>query len=91
MSAIATVADEADPIKTSDTSLAAFLHYNQHYFVGIMQDPNDQHRKVFVFIKQDDSDELQEEYFTGEVTINPKLYYKSIRIMHRSLREDSII
>ena len=80
-----------EPIKTSDTSLAAYLHYNNHYFVGMMQDPNDTHRRVFVFIKKDDSDDRLEEYETGKVTVNPKLYYKSIRIMHRHLREDNLI
>ena len=80
-----------EPIKTSDTSLAAYLHYNQHYFIGMMQDPNDSHRRVFVFIKKDDSDDLIEDYLTNQITINPKGYYKSIRIMHKHLREDNLI
>ena len=56
-----------------------------------MQDPNDNHRRVFVFIKQDNSDELIEDYLSNQVTINPKGYYKSIRIMHKHLREDNLI
>lgn len=80
-----------EPIKTSDTSLAAYLHYKNHYFVGIMQDPNDSHRRVFVFVKQENSPEIQSEYESGSVEVNPKLYYKSIRIMHRHLREDNLI
>jgi len=80
-----------EPVKTSDTSFAAYLHYSNHYFVGMMQDPNDSHRRVFVFVKQDNSQDKQEEYDSGEVTVNPKLYYKSIRIMHKHLREDNLI
>ena len=56
-----------------------------------MKDPNDSHRKVFVFIKKDDSEDRQEEYETSSITVNPKLYYKSIRIMHKHLREDNLI
>jgi hypothetical protein len=81
----------SEPIKTSDTSLAAFLHYKGHELVGLMQDPNDSHRRVFVFVKQDDTDVLEEEYTAGMVTIHPKLYYKSIRIMHRTLKEGDLI
>lgn len=80
-----------EPIKTSDTSFAAFLHYKDHYFVGMMQDPNDTHRRVFVFVKKDETDEAQIEYDAGLITVNPKLYYKSIRIMHRHLRENNLI
>ena len=80
-----------EPIKTSDTSFAAFLHYKDHYFVGMMKDPNDSHRRVFVFVKQDETPDIQSEYDSGRVSVNPKLYYKSIRIMHRHLREDNLI
>jgi hypothetical protein len=80
-----------EPIKTSDTSFAAYLYYSEHIFVGMMKDPNDSHRKVFVFIKKDDSEDRQEEYETSSITVNPKLYYKSIRIMHKHLREDNLI
>jgi hypothetical protein len=77
----------AEPFTTSDTSLAAYLHMNQHIFIGIKQDPNDAHRKVYVFVKTEETDELEHEYLSGEITVHPKLYYKSIRIMHKMLRE----
>lgn len=80
-----------EPIKTSDTSLAAYLHYKEHYYVGMTKDPNDSHRRVFVFIKKGDTDDIIEEYLTNAITVNPKGYYKSIRIMHKNLREDNII
>lgn len=80
-----------EPIKTSDTSLAAYLHYNGHTFMGLMKDPNDSHRRVFVFIQNDTSEELRGTYDSGTVEINPKGYYKSIRIMHKMLREGNII
>jgi hypothetical protein len=81
----------SEPIKTSDTSLAAYLHYNGHTLVGLMKDPNDNHRKVYVFVKKDDSEDLTEEYQSGEVSLHPKLYYKSIRIMHRTLKDGKLI
>lgn len=80
-----------EPIKTSDTSLAAYLHYKGHLFVGLMQDPNDSHRKVYVFVQTENTLETQEEYETGKVEVHPKLYYKSIRVMHRMLRDGKLI
>jgi hypothetical protein len=80
-----------DPFKTSDTSLAAYLHYKNHQFIGIMQDPNDLHRKVFVFIEQEDTEPVVEEYQSNQIIVHPKLYYKSIRIMHRMLRDGKVI
>ena len=80
-----------DPKTTSDTSLAAYLHYKGHSFVGIMQDPNDSHRTVFVFIEQEDTKQVEDEYLSNEVTVHPKGYYKSIRIMHRMLKDGRII
>jgi hypothetical protein len=85
------VDSSANPFTTSDTSLAAYLHMNQHLFVGIKQDPNDAHRKVYVFVKTEETEELENEYLSGEVTVHPKLYYKSIRIMHKMLREGTNI
>ena len=80
-----------DPFKTSDTSLAAYMHYNGHTFVGMMQDPNDAHRKVYVFVQRDNTEDVEDEYLSGEVLVNPKLYYKSIRIMHKYLRGEELI
>lgn len=80
-----------DPYKTSDTSLAAYLHYKNHQFIGIMQDPNDLHRKVYVFVEQEDTNQCTDDYQSNAVTVHPKLYYKSIRIMHRMLRDGKVI
>lgn len=80
-----------EPFKTSDTSLAAYIHYNGHTFIGMMQDPNDSHRKVYVFVEKDNTNDLEDEYLSGEVLVNPKLYYKSIRIMHKYLRDEEPI
>lgn len=82
---------ETSPFKTSDTSLAAYLHYKNHTFIGIMKDPNDLQRKVFVFIETQDTKNCTDEYQTNQVEVNPKLYYKSIRIMHRMLRDGKVI
>lgn len=56
-----------------------------------MQDPNDAHRKVYVFIEDTETKDLSDEYLSGTVSVNPKLYYKSIRIMHRMLRDGKVI
>lgn len=80
-----------EPYTTSDTSLAAYIHYNGHTFIGIMQDPNDSHRKVYVFVEQNNTNNVEDEYLSGEVLVNPKLYYKSIRIMHKYLRGEELI
>lgn len=80
-----------EPFTTSDTSLAAYLHYKGHQFVGIMQDPNDLQRKVFVFVELKETDKVKDEYMSNQVTVHPKLYYKSIRIMHRMLRDGKVI
>lgn len=80
-----------EPFKTSDTSLAAFLHYNGQEALGLMQDPNDSHRKVFVFVKTESTEDSIKEYSDGLVTLNPKLYYKSIRRMHKLLSTGELI
>ncbi len=80
-----------EPFTTSDTSLAAYLHYKDHMFIGIMQDPNDLQRKVYVFVEDESTKNCADEYQSGQVTVSPKLYYKSIRIMHRMLRDGKVI
>lgn len=80
-----------DPYTTSDTSLAAFLDYKGNKMVGLMQDPNDSRRKVFVFIKEDNTLELEEEYNAGIVPVHLMLYYKSIRKMHHTLKYGELI
>lgn len=74
-----------EPYTTSDTSLAAYLHYNGHQVLGYMIDKYDKTRKVYVFVKQDDTDDLANEYDTKKITVHPKGYYKSIREMHKTL------
>jgi uncharacterized Zn-finger protein len=80
-----------DPYTTSDTSLAAYLHYKGHEFMGTMQDPNDSHRRIFVFVETETTGSCEDEYLSNSVTVHPKLYYKSIRVMHKMLREGRII
>jgi len=76
----------SEPYTTSDTSLAAWLHYKGHKLVGFMQDPYDNSRKIAVLVKRDDTGELEREYLKP-VTINLRHYYKSIRAVHYTLRE----
>jgi len=80
-----------EPVVTTDTSLAAYLHYHGHAFVGLMQDPYDSHRKAYVFVRTAQTEEHELEYQSNEVTLHPKLYYKSIRVMHRMLKDGRII
>jgi hypothetical protein len=76
-----------EPYKTSDTPFAAFLHYHKHQLVSLRKDPNDVKRRVYIFIKQEITPELEKEYYTGEPQVNPGIYYRAIRTMYRQLRE----
>jgi hypothetical protein len=80
--------NDLDPFTTSDTPLAAFLKYHNHAIVGMKPDPNDIKRKVYVFIKQDNTDILIEEFYHGEPMVNPHLYYRAlVKEVFKKLRE----
>jgi hypothetical protein len=76
-----------EPYKSSDTPYAAFLHYHKHQVVTVREDPNDMRRKVFVFVEKDETKKLEKEFYEGEPTVNPLIYYKSVRFVYSKLRE----
>jgi len=79
---------DLDPFTTSDTPLAAYLKYHKHTIVGMKPDPNDVKRKVYVFIKEDNTDLLIEDFYNGDPLVNPHLYYKVlVKEVFKKLRE----
>lgn len=80
--------NELTPFTTSDTPLAAFLKYHNHAIVGMKPDPNDIKRKVYVFIREDNTDILVEEFYKGDPQVNPHLYYRAlVKEVFKKLRE----
>ena len=80
--------EDLAPFTTSDTPLAAYLRYHKHALVGMKPDPNDIKRKVYVFIKEDNTDILIEDFYHGEPLVNPHLFYKVlVKEVFRKLRE----
>jgi len=79
--------EQLDPFKTSDTPFAAYLLYKNHTLVKLVDDPNDAKRKVFVFVKTEETPEVQQLFYEGGAPAEANQYYKSIRIIYRELRE----
>jgi len=75
------------PYKTSDTPFAAYLHYHGHRIVVSRQDPNDYKREVLVFVASDSIKDLEEEWKRGEATGDLKKYYRSYKIVSRTINE----
>lgn len=75
------------PYKTSDTPYAAYLHYKGHKLITTKQDPNDYKREVMVFLHDPTIEALEEEWKQGEATGNLKLYYRSYKIISRTVNE----
>lgn len=77
-----------EPFTTSDTPLAAYLRYHKHQIVGLKPDPNDIKRKVYVFIREENTDLLIEEFYKGDPQVNPHLFYKIlVKDVFKKLRE----
>lgn len=76
-----------EPYKTSDTPFAAFLHYNGCKLVTSRQDPNDYKREVLVFVKSDTIEDLEQEWRYGKGSVEPKRYYRSYKIVSRTINE----
>lgn len=78
---------EVDPYQTSDTPYAGFLYYHQHKLVGIRQDPHDYKRRVYVFVEQDDTKDLEKDFYHGNPLVEPLKFYKAVRVMYGRLRD----
>jgi hypothetical protein len=68
-----------EPYATSDTTEAAYLLYHGHKFVGLVPDKHDRKRMVFAFIKQENTDVLAEEYWSGDPQVNPRRFHRNIK------------
>lgn len=84
---LATNASVPQPYKTSDTPFAAYLHYCGHKLVTSRQDPNDYKREVLVFMFSDEISDLEEEWKRGQATGDLKKYYRSYKIVSRTINE----
>jgi hypothetical protein len=79
--------NEQDPYKTSDTPLAAYLLLKKHKFVVMRDDPNDRKRKVYVFIKQEETDDLVSEFYDGDSQVNAMDYYRAVKVISKKLQD----
>jgi hypothetical protein len=57
--------------------------------VTVVDDPNDVKRKVFVFIRTEETPEVEEQYYRGGAPAEAPRYYTSIRIIYKEFRESN--
>lgn len=80
--------DDLKPFTTSDTPLAAYLHFKQHRVIGMRQDPNDMKRQVYVFVELPETQKLVSDFYDSDTGHDFQQYYKSVRVMFGVLREN---
>jgi hypothetical protein len=78
---------ELSPFSTSDTALAVYLQYNKHHFVGFKDDPHDARRKIFVFVKTDETEELIDEFHQGKALVEPRHLLHCSKILIKELNK----
>jgi len=78
--------EQPEPYKTSDTPFAAYLLCNGQTLVTVIKDPNDIKRKVFVFAKDEDTDDIEDSYYKQGAPTEAHKYYKSVRLIYKELR-----
>lgn len=61
-----------EPVQTSDTTLAVYLQYMKHSLVGFKDDPHDFQRKIFIFVKTEETDEIIKDFLAGKATAEPR-------------------
>ena len=76
-----------EPYKTSDTPLAAFLHYSGSKLIGSVQDPNDYKREVCVFIYSQEIPKLEQDWRFGKALGDLKRFHRSLKIVNRLVNE----
>lgn len=74
------------PYKTSDTPFAAYLLSRGQTLVTVINDPNDIKRKVFVFAKDEDTPDIENDYYQMGAPTEAYKYYKSVRLVYKELR-----
>ncbi len=78
---------DLEPVQTSDTSLAVYLHYNNHHLVGFKDDPHDFKRKIFIFVKSSDTDDLIKEFLEGKALAEPRHLLHCSKTLIKRLNE----
>ena len=78
---------DLEPYKTSDTPLAAFLHFCGYKVIGTTQDPNDHKREVLCFVADDDINDLEKLWRSGKAKGELKEYHRSLKIVTRVVNE----
>ena len=77
---------DLEPFRTSDTPFAAYLLCNGQTLVTVIKDPNDVKRKVFVFARNDDTQDIEDSYYKQGAPTEAYKYYKSVRLIYRELK-----
>lgn len=76
-----------EPYRTSDTPFAAYLDYCGHTLVGIIKDPSNARRRIFVFIYSEDIPKLEQDWEFGRINGDLKKYHRSLKIVTRKVNE----
>lgn len=76
-----------EPYTTSDTAFAAYLYCNSHKVVGMRQDPNNSKRWVFAFVKEENSEDLSNDYYAKRALVDPMQYYHAQKEMYKILNK----
>lgn len=79
--------DDLEPYTTSDTPLAAYLRYHSHEIVGKQQDKNDKRRTVFIFVEEERTKELEDDFYNNIGVVEPRAYHRALKEIYRRLNE----
>lgn len=75
--------DEVSPFKTSDTPLAAFLHFKGMTVMTTVDDPNDPKRRVFVFMDEPERETYVQMWKDDQG--GQRSYYASLKVVQHML------
>lgn len=85
------MSDDVKPFKTSDTGLAAYLHYHGMRVLGTKR-ADDGKSLNFIFVDQPERTQRVEEYMTRKSSeVVAEQYYVSYKRMSKYLREGPTI
>lgn len=71
--------NENDFIKTGDLSLAGFLFL--HYPLEVIERPYGNKKALFVFQKNEHTDELIASFWRGDELVEPRRYFEALRLI----------
>lgn len=76
-----------DPYTTSDTPFAAFLRYHSHNVITTQKDKHDRRRTVFVFVEQENTKELEDDFYNNVADVEPRAYHRALKEIYRRLND----